>query len=94
MAKEETKTEIVSELKKLNEGSKIIIGSTVILKELKKGNMKKIFLSSNVPKNAKEDIEHYSKLSKTEVIETSISNEEFGIICKKSFLISAIGEKK
>jgi ribosomal protein L30E len=90
----ETKTEIVSQIKKLIENDKIIIGSTVILKELKKGNVKKILLSTNVPKSAKEDIEHYSKLSATEIIQTNISNEEFGIICKRSFLISAIGEKK
>ena len=90
----ENKTEILSQIKKLIENDKIILGSTVILKELKKGNIKKIYLSTNMLKSIKEDIEYYSKLSKVDVMQTKLSNEEFGIMCKKSFLISSIGEKK
>ena len=90
----ETKSELVSQIKKLMEGKKIVIGTSVTIKEMKKGNVKKAFLSSNIPKKDKEDIEHYAKLSKTELIDTGISNEELGIICKKSFLISVLSERK
>lgn len=90
----EAKSELVSQLKKLIENKKMVIGSSVTLKELKKGTVKRVFLSSNIPKKDKDDMEHYAKLSKAEVVETGISNEELGIICKKSFLISVLSEKK
>lgn len=87
------KSEVVANIKKLLTEEKLVLGTNVTLKQLKKGNLKRIYISSNIPQNVKEDIKHYASLSKVEVIEAPVSNEEFGIICKKSFLISVIGQK-
>ncbi|OVE74541.1 hypothetical protein BVX95_02110 [archaeon D22] len=90
----EAKTETVAKIKKLIEDEKIVLGTNVTLKELKKGNLSKVYLSSNVPASVKEDIEHYAKIADVEVVVTQLTNEDFGVICKKSFLISVSGQKK
>jgi len=90
----ETKAEISNNIKKLTETNKIVLGTKVSLKELKAGNLSKVYISSNAPQEVKDDFEHYAKLSSTPLEQTTISNEDFGIICKKSFLISVVGQKK
>lgn len=64
------------------------------MKALKEGNIKKIFLASNVNPQILEDIEYYKELSGVEVVELKESNDELGIVCKKQFSISVIGLKK
>jgi len=90
----ETKPDIVAQIKKLSETKKLVLGTNVTLKELKKGNLTKIYVSSNTPQGVRDDIEHYANMVKVPVSNIPVSNEEFGIICKKSFLISVAGERK
>lgn len=94
MMEKEKKSKLVAEIKKILDENKAVLGTNVSLKEIKKNNLKKVYLSSNIPQDIKNDIFHFSKLAGTEVIDTVINNEEMGLICKKSFLISVIGEKK
>ena len=84
----------VAELKKLLGTDKLIIGTERTIKLLKTGKLAKVFVSYNVAKQVKEDIEYYSGLSKTEIVETGKSNEELGVICKKPFTISVLGVAK
>ncbi|QQG38752.1 MAG: ribosomal L7Ae/L30e/S12e/Gadd45 family protein [Candidatus Woesearchaeota archaeon] len=80
----------VEDLKKIiNEN--IIIGTDRVIKGLKNNKIKKVFLASNCKKQTKEDILHYAKLGKIQVVELNIPNEEVGIVCKKPFSISVIG---
>ena len=62
-----------------------------VLRGLRKGLVKKVFLSSNCQPQIKSDILHYSKLAGTEVVELSLNNEELGVLCKKGYFVSVAG---
>ena len=70
---------------------KTIIGAKRTLKFLKLGKLKKVYIASNCPKDIKDDIAHYGKMSNIEIINLKENNEELGILCKKSFFISVLG---
>jgi large subunit ribosomal protein L30e len=80
----------MNELKEKIKNKEIIIGSDLVMKKLKIGKLKKVYVSSNCPKHLKEDIEHYAKLHKVEVKESKETNEELGVLCKKPFTISVL----
>jgi large subunit ribosomal protein L30e len=78
-------------LKKLLKEGKVIIGTNQVMKNLKLGRLKEVYLSSNCPKNTVEDIKYYSKLNNVKINELKEDNEQLGIICKKPFSISVLG---
>ena len=80
----------VSELKKILKGEKVVIGTQRTLKELKRGSVERVFVTSNCPPAIEQDIDHYTRLSGAEKIKISLPNEELGIICKKPFSISVV----
>ncbi len=80
----------VSELKKILKGEKVVIGTQRTLKELKRGSVERVFVTSNCPAAVEQDIDHYTRLSGAEKIKISLPNEELGIICKKPFSISVV----
>ncbi|NQV09174.1 ribosomal L7Ae/L30e/S12e/Gadd45 family protein [Candidatus Woesearchaeota archaeon] len=90
MAKRKTDT-IIDEIKDKIAEKKILIGTEETLKNLKLGKLQKIFLASNCEDGAKEDITHYGKLTKTEIVNLKYPNDEFGTLCKKPFSISVAG---
>ena len=90
----EKKSTIITDIKRILDEKKEIIGTNVSLKEIKKNNLKKVYLTSNIQEDVKKDIIYYAGLANIDIIETDINNEELGIICKKPFLISILGEKK
>ena len=79
------------EIKKILKTEKIVMGTKSCTDYLKKGKIEKIFITSNCPKIIKEDIMHYAKLSGAKIENISSTNEELGVICKKSFSISVLG---
>lgn len=80
----------IEEIKKALK-SKAIVGKKEVLKNLKIGKIKKVLLASNCPKDLKKDIEHYAKLTKTEIIELDIPNDEIGVLAKRLYSISVLG---
>ncbi len=82
------------EIKNALEAEKLIIGTERTLKELKKGNVSKVFVSANCPEDVREDLSYYSSLSKFETVELEILNDELGIVCKKPFSVSIVCIKK
>lgn len=70
---------------------KALIGSDSVLKGLRKKSVSKIYLASNCPAKSKEEIQHYAGLAKVPIVILELNNEELGIVCKKSFFISALG---
>jgi len=84
----------IEDIKKLLGTDKIIIGSERTLKELRKGTLTKIYLSTNPPSKVKEDIEHYAKLSDVEIINLPLPNDELGTTCRKPYPISVLGVKE
>lgn len=84
----------IAEIKKLVGTDKLVIGTDLTLKGLKKGTIQKVFLTSNTDAMTKEDVNHYAGMGKVEVVELEMTNEELGDVCKKSFFISVLGVLK
>ncbi len=85
---------VIDEIRKLLNTDKIIIGTDRTLKLLRKGELAKVFVSSNAEVEAKKDLEYYKKIGGVEVHALDVNNEELGTICGKPFLVSVIGVKK
>ena len=66
-----------------------LFGLEVTIKKLKKGELKKIYISSNC--KDKESIRSYAKKTGAELTELEQNNVELGVLCKKPFSISALG---
>ncbi|MBD3248677.1 50S ribosomal protein L30 [Candidatus Woesearchaeota archaeon] len=81
----------IDDIKKALKEEKAVIGTDRVMKKIKLGKISKVFLTSNVPEEVKEDIDHYSELSKAEVVGLDMPNDELGTICKKPFSISILG---
>ncbi len=81
----------IDEIKKALKEDKAVVGTDRVIKNLKLGNVSKVFLTSNVPEEVKSDIGYYSGLSKSEVVGLDIPNDELGTVCKKPFSISVLG---
>ena len=81
----------MKELKEaVKEGKGLIMGTSRTLKKLKMNEVKKVYVSSNCPKDVLEDIKHYTKIHKIPLVELKENNEELGVICKKPFYISVL----
>ena len=94
MAKKVVADENIVQIKKGLEDEKVVIGNDRTLKELRKGNLQKVYLSANCAEDIKETLEHYAKLAGTEVVQLPYPNDEFAVLCKKPFSISVVGLKK
>ncbi len=90
MAKKKEVIEDVRDLKaKLVEG-KAIIGTQRVLKALKTGSLKTVYLAKNCPQKTKEDIVYYAGLCEAPVVTLEQTNEELGTFCKKNFFVSVL----
>lgn len=84
----------MNELSEALKKKKIIIGKDRTLKLLKNDKLSKVFISNNCEEKTKEDIEHYAKINKVNVVKLNMTNEEVGAFCKKPFSISVLGLEK
>jgi len=84
----------IQEIKGLLKEEKLLIGTDTTMKSLKAGELSKIFLTSNVSDEVREDLEKYSKMNKVELVQLDIANDELAVVAKKPFNISIIGLKK
>ena len=80
----------LAELKKLVGDKKLIIGTDRTMKELTKGGLKEIFLSSNCSKETKENIETHAGMFKVKVSTVDITNDDMGVLVKKPFAVSVV----
>ena len=69
---------------------KVILGSNKSIQAIKLGNGELVVMAANAPKNLKEDIEVYSKLSEMPVHIFDGSSVELGSICGKPFTVSVL----
>jgi len=91
MAKKKDIEEEIKLLKTRVQEGKAIIGTERVIKSIRNGSLKKVYLASNCPQKARDDIAHYAKLTAVPVVELNYNNEEIGIFCKKNFLVSVLG---
>jgi large subunit ribosomal protein L30e len=69
---------------------KVTFGANSAIQNAKTGKAKLIILAANCPKNAREDIEYYCKLSKLQLITHKGSSLDLAAICGKPFTVSAL----
>lgn len=72
----------------------LFFGSRTIIKEIKKGNISKIYLSNDILAVIQKDIEKEAKTSNLPVIIADLDKEHLKEICKKPFNISVLGIQK
>ena len=73
---------------------KVSFGTNAALQSAKMGKAKMIVLASNCPKDIKEDIEEYSKISGIPVIAYKGASMDLAEVCKKPFIVSALTVKE
>ncbi len=69
---------------------KTILGANESIKAVKHGDAKLVILAANTPSTIRNDIIHYSKLSKVPTLEFEGSSLDLGFICGKPFLVSVV----
>lgn len=79
-----------TEIKKLLEAGKLVIGGERTLTNIKTGKAKKVFLSKNCNDEVCESIRRYVGLGNAELVELDLSSDELGAICRKTFGISVL----
>jgi len=81
----------VEEMKKYHEANKLVFGSNDVIRKLKQGKLKKVFIVKNIPKVLEDDIRHNSSLSNAEVEPVDYTNDEFGVVFKRTHVLLAVG---
>ncbi len=80
----------MKELDELLKEKTLAIGMNGVLRRLRAGKAKRIILASNCSERLKNDVIYYAKITKTEVIQSELSNEEIRTACKKPFSVSVL----
>ena len=83
--------DIVTEIRKNLEGKKLILGTGRTIKSMRGGKIEKVYVTSNCPANVMDDLKYYTKLSKAQMVQLDMPNDELGTLCKKPFAISVVG---
>jgi large subunit ribosomal protein L30e len=69
---------------------KVSFGANAALQNAKTGKAKLIILAANCPKDIKEQVEYYGKISKVPVITYKGASMDLAMVCNKLFIISAL----
>jgi large subunit ribosomal protein L30e len=69
---------------------KVSFGSNTALQNAKTGKAKMIVLATNCPKDIKEQIEYYGKISKVPIMTYRGTSMDLAAVCNKLFIISAL----
>ena len=69
---------------------KVSFGANAAIQSAKTGKAKMIILAANCPKDIKEQIEYYGKLSKVPVMTYKGASKDLAAVCNKLFIISAL----
>ena len=69
---------------------RVSFGANAALQNAKTGKAKMIILAANCPKNIKEQVEYYGKISKVPVMTYKGASMDLATVCNKLFIISAL----
>ena len=69
---------------------KVSFGANTALQNAKTGKAKMIVLAANCPKEIKEQVEYYGKISKVPVMTYKGTSIDLAAVCNKLFIISAL----
>ena len=84
----------IEDIKKLVRDKKLVIGKNVVLRAVRAGKAKRVFMADNCPDELKEDLIHFRNISVFELVQLNVPNSELAVICKKPFFISVVMEQK
>jgi len=84
----------VEDIRKLLKEEKLIVGTNKVIKDLRLGKLKLVYITSNCPDKIRESIKYYAGMAKTEIVELKMANDSLGTLCKKPFSISILGVMK
>ena len=91
MAKTE---DLASDLRKKITENKIVIGTQITKKKLLNKKLKKVIFAKNCSEEIRAEFEKYCKLIGTKYEESTLNNEELGILCRKQYPASVLGVLK
>ena len=74
----------------LKENKEAMVGENTVIKNIKLGKVKLVFLANNCKAEIKESLKYYAEQSNFELIELEINAAELGATCKKQFSVSVI----
>jgi large subunit ribosomal protein L30e len=69
---------------------KVSFGTNSALQNAKTGKAKMIILAANCPKDIKEQVEYYGKISKVPIMTYKGAAIDLAVVCNKLFVISAL----
>jgi large subunit ribosomal protein L30e len=69
---------------------KVSFGANTALQNAKTGKAKMIILAANCPKDIKEQVEYYGKISKVLIMTYKGTSIDLATVCNKLFIISAL----
>jgi large subunit ribosomal protein L30e len=69
---------------------KVSFGANTALQNAKTGKAKMIILAANCPKDIKEQVEYYGKISKVPIMTYKGTSIDLATVCNKLFIISAL----
>lgn len=81
----------MEEIRKVLGSEKLILGKEKTMKELRKGNLVKVFIASNLDAQTKKDLEYYKEINDFELVDANMTNEELGTLCRKPFSVAVLG---
>ena len=68
----------------------VTLGSDKSIQSLKLGKGKLVIMARNCPKDIREDVNHYSKLSDISVYDYDGTSVELGSVCGKPFTVATL----
>ena len=87
-------TGISNDIKEAMKGGKLLIGSNIVQKNLKKGGIQSLIFASNLPDNSRKDIGAQASVSSVEFKEFNGNSAQLGEACGKPFNVLIIGIRK
>ncbi|AAL81685.1 50S ribosomal protein L30e [Pyrococcus furiosus DSM 3638] len=82
--------DLAFELRKAMETGKVVLGSNETIRLAKTGGAKLIIVAKNAPKEIKDDIYYYAKLSDIPVYEFEGTSVELGTLLGKPFVVASL----
>lgn len=91
MGKKQQTESVNSKLALTMKSGKAVLGYKTTLRELRKGNLKAIFVASNTPAIVKAEINYYSLLAKCHVYSYVGNNIDLGSACGRYHRVAVLG---
>ena len=73
---------------------KVFFGANNTIKNAKIGKVKLVIVATNCPRNARDDIEYYCRLSKIPLLSYNGTSIDLGVVCRKPFMVSALAVRE